>query len=523
MRHHPAVKTGRLPRGDSLQLRLKNFWMKKQQGNGVTTKCASSQVEASKWTAIKWDKCECRVKKLQARIVKAQKEKRYGKVKALQRILVTSFDAKALAVKRVTSNKGKRTAGVDKVKWTTQAAKIKAILSLRRKGYRPKPLKRVYIDKRNGKKRPLGIPTMYDRAMQALYLMAFEPVNETLADGNSYGFRRKRSAADAIDALHRLLSRECSPEWILEGDIKGCFDHINHEWLTNHVQIDKEILIKWLTSGVIFNKILTPTKEGTPQGGIISPALANATLDGMEKMVKEKYRNKLVEKGKVYSPKVNLIRYADDFVVTAAKREILEDIIILLTDFLAQRGLTLSKEKTLITHISNGFDFLGFNIRKYNGKLLIKPAKKSQKKITEKLHEVIFSNKSASQCRLIETLNPVITGWGNYFRHVVSKEVFAKIDHIMVGQLKRWAFRRHSRKSKDWVLNKYFKSENSRKWVFKDSLMRKGELQVFTLKKLADIPITRHVKIQSMANPFDPQWDAYFDGRSRKTSRGLRA
>jgi RNA-directed DNA polymerase len=266
---------------------------------------------------------------------------------------------------------------------------------------------------------------------------------------------------------------------------------------------------------VIFNKILTPTKEGTPQGGIISPTLANAALDGMEKLVKDKYRNIFVEKGKVYCPKVNLIRYADDFVVTATNRETLEEIKILLTDFLAQRGLTLSEEKTLITHISNGFDFLGFNIRKYNGKLLIKPSKKSQKKITDKLHEVIFSNKSASQCLLIDILNPVITGWGNYYRYAVSKKVFAKIDHILVVQLKRWAFRRHCNKSKRWVLNKYFKSENNRKWVFKDTFEEKE----FTLKKLADIPITRYVKIRKDANPFDPQWDAYFEKRGRKTSK----
>jgi len=463
------------------------------------------------------------VKKLQARIVKAQKEKRYGKVKALQRILVTSFDAKALAVKRVTSNKGKRTAGVDNVKWTTPTARFKAIATLKRKGYKPKPLKRVYIEKSNGKKRPLGIPTMHDRAMQALYLMALEPVIETMADPNSYGFRRKRSTADAIDALHRLLCKKSAPQWILEGDIKGCFDHISHQWLTKHVQIDRQVLTKWLKCGVIFNKIRTPTMEGTPQGGIISPTLANATLDGMEKLVKEKF-HKRMENGKMYTPKVNLIRYADDFVVSAQSRETLEEIKVIITEFLAQRGLALSEEKTLITHVSEGFDFLGFNIRKYkNGKLLIKPSQKSQNKITEKLHQVIFSNKSATQCLLIELLNPVITGWGNYFRHAVSKEVFAKIDHILVQQLKRWAFRRHSNKSRKWVIEKYFKVEKNRKWVFKDSFEWEGKQKDLKLKKLADIPIIRHVKIKKDANPFDTQWNTYFENRSRKATAVRRA
>ena len=236
----------------------------------------------------------------------------------------------------------------------------------------------------------------------------------------------------------------------------------------------------------------------------------------MEKLIKQKYPSIRTGKGKIYCPKVHLVRYADDFVVTADKRETLDEIKTVLTEFLDQRGLSFSEEKTLITNISEGFDFLGFNIRKYNGKLLIKPSQKSQKKVIEKLHEAISKHKSASQCLLIEMLNPIIMGWGNYFRHVVSKEVFSKIDHILVQSLIKWAYRRHRKKSKKWAVAKYFKSEKNRKWVFKDTFEFEGQKQVFILKRLADIPIVRHVKIRKDANPFDFNWYEYFDKRSHK-------
>ena len=230
--------------------------MKKQQRSEAKAECASSAKDNTTWKDIDFHKCECKVRKLQIRIAKAHTGKRYNKVKALQFLLVTSFEAKALAVRKVTSNKGKRTAGVDHIKWDTDARKIEAIRSLTRRGYKALPLKRVNIPKTNGKTRPLGIPTMKDRAMQALYLMALEPITENEADANSYGFRKFRSTADAIDALHRWLSKDCSPEWILEGDIKGCFDHISHEWLLDNVRIDRQILRKWLKSGVVFNRLL---------------------------------------------------------------------------------------------------------------------------------------------------------------------------------------------------------------------------------------------------------------------------
>lgn len=493
--------------------------MKKRQRSEAQAECASSAKRILSWKDIDFSKCERKVRKLQVRIAKAQKEGRYNKVKALQHLLVTSFEAKVLAVRKVTSNKGKRTAGVDRIKWDTDAKKIKAVSYLKRRGYKALPLKRVNIPKSNGKMRPLGIPTMKDRAMQALYLMALEPVTETEADANSYGFRRYRSTADAIDALHRWLSRECSPQWILEGDIKGCFDHISHEWLLDNIRIDRQILEKWLKSGVVFNKLLQPTMEGTPQGGIISPTLANATLDGMERMLKEKYKVRYVD-GKLCCPKVNLVRYADDFIVTADKRETLEEIKEMLTDFLGKRGLTLSEEKTLITHIDDGFDFLGFNVRKYRGKLLVKPSKKSQKRFTEKLHEVIFKrNKAVIQQDLIEQLNPVLRGWGNYYSHVVSKEVFSRTDHILVNQLIRWSYRRHSNKSRTWIKDKYFIEDGKRDWIFGFKYEDNGKKGIFALMKLSDIPIRRHIKVKCEANPFEPTWDAYFERRKQKCCR----
>lgn len=248
-------------------------------------------------------------------------------------------------------------------------------------------------------------------------------------------------------------------------------------------------------------------------------ALANATLDGMERMLKEKYKAEYTQ-DRLYCPKVNCVRYADDFIVTADKRETLEEIKYMLVEFLGERGLTLSEEKTMITHISEGFDFLGFNVRKYNGTLLIKPSPKSQKRFTEKLHEVVFSkNKAVAQQKLIEDLNPVLRGWGNYYSGVVSKTTFSKIDHILTNQLKRWSYRRHTNKSRKWIKDKYFIKVGNRDWIFGFKYKDCEKDAIFTIMKLADIPIRRHVKVKCEANPYDPTWNAYFLKRKQKCNR----
>ncbi len=285
--------------------------------NAEQSACASSG-RTNAWEQIDWTQNERNVRRLQARIVKATQAGRWNKVKALQRLLTCSFSGKALAVKRVTDNQGKRTSGVDVKIWNTPASNHKAIGTLRRHGYQPQPLRRVYIPKANGKMRPLGIPTMQDRAMQALHLLAVLPVAENTADKNSYGFRPGRSTADAIGQSFLMLSRKNSATWVLEGDIRGCFDNISHEWILRHIPADKEVLRKWLKAGFMENRVLFPTEAGTPQGGVISPTLANLTLDGLEPLLKEKF-----SATRKPSPKVNLVRYADDFIITGATKDVL--------------------------------------------------------------------------------------------------------------------------------------------------------------------------------------------------------
>ena len=484
--------------------------------NMDSSMCASSS-PANAWEQIDWSQCERQVSRLQARIVKATQEKRWGKVKALQRLLTCSFSGKALAVKRVTDNQGKHTSGVDGAIWSTPASKHKAIGTLRRCGYQPQPLRRVHIPKANGKFRPLGIPTMRDRAMQALHLLALSPVAETTADKNSYGFRSGRGTADAIGQSFLMLSRKDSATWVLEGDIRGCFDNISHEWLLTHVPTDKEVLHRWLKAGFMENRTLFPTEAGTPQGGIISPTLANLTLDGLEPLLKQHFPRKYAN-GKTICPKIHLIRYADDFIITGTTKDVLEnEVKPLVEQFLRDRGLQLSPEKTCITHIEQGFDFLGQNLRKFDGKLIIRPSKKNTHNFLEKVRKLVRQNRGASQVHLIGQLNPVIRGWVNYHRHVVALQTFKNVEKALWHTLWRWAKRRHPGRPHGWIARQYWQFGGRRAWEFAaDTGERTPEGKPVWVRLVypTETKIRRHVKIRAEANPLDPQWRGYFEDRA---------
>lgn len=483
----------------------------------VLTGCNASDTGNMAWHFIDWKAVTRAVKSLQIRLAKAVAAQQWRKVKSLQWLVTHNFAAKLLAVKRVSENTGKRTAGVDGQTWLTAQAKMQAVQKLRLKGYKAKAVRRIYIPKSNGKKRPLGIPTMHDRTMQALHLIGLDPVSETTGDDNSYGFRPHRSCADAIERCFDLLCKKRSPQWILEGDIKGCFDNISHDWIMKNIPLAKRPLKEWLKSGYKEGQKLFPTTSGTPQGSIISPTIANMVLDGLEAHIDKacgikKYGKKQYR----YNPHIiHFIRYADDFIVTCRTESYLKQTVLpTIQAFLEPRGLSLSDDKTHITHIEQGFDFLGQNVRKYKGKMLIRPSKKNIHTFLEKVQGVIKKQSSVRTISLIKKLNPMIRGWAMYHRHIAAKRIFSSIDHAIFKMTWRWAKRRHAKKkSMPWLKNRYFTRIEGKDWLFFDK--EETTEKRYILFQAASVPIKRHVKINSQANTYLPSDELYFEMRTQ--------
>ncbi|NJM72064.1 MAG: group II intron reverse transcriptase/maturase [Scytonema sp. RU_4_4] len=477
------------------------------------------------WRHINWHQLEKRVYKLQKRIYRASLRGDVKAVRRLQKTLMKSWSAKCLAVRRVTQdNQGKKTAGVDGIKMLTPKQRFALVAKLKL-GSKVKPTRRVWIPKPGREeKRPLGIPTMYDRALQALVKMALEPEWEAKFEPNSYGFRPGRSCHDAIEAI--FLSIRYKPKFVLDADVAKCFDKIDHLALLRKINTFPTIrrqLRAWLKAGVMDNRQFLETSEGTPQGGVISPLLANIALHGMEERIKQVAETLPTRKenGVPISKasrriSISLIRYADDFVILHEDLTVVQRCQIIISEWLQNMGLELKPSKTRLTHTlykyeneKPGFDFLGFNIRqfptgKYHSKqgfkTIITPSHEKQRIHYERIASTINDHKAAPQEALIGKLKPIIIGWANYYSTVVSKEVYSKLDSLVYPKLKAWAQRRHPNKSGEWVAKKYWHTIGGDNWVF--ATPNDGKNPMY-LNKYTETPIVRHTKVQGEASPYN--------------------
>lgn len=472
----------------------------------MTAQAGAPSRHAQNWNGVNWPAVKALVYRMQMRIAKSVREGRWGRAQALQRLLSRSFYGRLWAVKRIRSNKGSRTPGIDGTRWRSSGDCWRAALNLKVSGYRAQPLRRVYILKKNGRKRPLGIPTLHDRALQELFALGLRPCAETLADHHSYGFREKRSLHDAVKMTYIALATKVSAQWILEADIKSCFDRISHDWLLAHIPLPRAILGQWLKAGYMELSTLYPTDEGTPQGGIISPILCNMTLDGLQQLV-QKGRNKKRRK-------LNVIRYADDFIVTGATPEILlQEIKPDLDRFLAERGLALSSEKTRLRHINDGFDFLGHNVRKFNSRLLIQPADGKSRELLDKVKACLQRYRGAPFHVLLLRLNSLVRGWAYAYRRVVAKARLSYIDNQVFYLVRQWLHREHRSRSWAWLARRYRQRINGRVDFCASYWRKDGDRRTVRLFRAADVPIRYHVKIRGEAHPYDPAHAAYFAQR----------
>lgn len=470
--------------------------MKDGTENGI-----GAEGQALDWDLLPWDFIEKSIRKLRQRIFRATREARWNQVRSLTKLMLRSYFNLLESVRKVTQiNKGKKTAGVDNVVALTAKARLKLVRQMvRHTLWRAKPAKRVYIPKagKRGQFRPLGIPVVRDRVAQAMMKNALEPSWEARFEGCSYGFRPGRSAHDAVVHCWQLFKSGTQRPWILDADIRSAFDNISHECILREIGPvpGRELIRQWLKAGYVEAEILHATESGTPQGGVISPLLANIALHGLQKTLGRKY---------------GYVRYADDFIVCARSREEIEAAGELIQEWLQQRGLELHPEKTKVVHIDDGFNFLGFSIRRYRGKCLCKPQKEKVLSFLAKLRLWLNKHKQAAAENVVRHLNPILRGWANYYRHAVSKEVFAYVSHRIWQMLWRWCLRRHPTKSKYWVRNKYFGSPKTKSWKFQ----ARTTAGVTYLHHVGSTSIERHVKVVTTASPDDPDLRDYWQKRS---------
>lgn len=477
----------------------------------------------SDWKLINWSNLIKYVERMQQRIYRAQRLGQKRKVRNLQRLLLRSKAVLLLSIRQVTQiNKGKKTPGIDGITINTNTKRLQLYNTMKLQSiflHTPKPSYRTYIKKKNGKLRPLSIPIIKDRIYQHIMKTALEPQWEAIFEPTSYGFRPKRGCHDAVEHIFLGLAPK-KKQWIFEGDFKGCFDHLNQEYILQQLSLfpGKKTTQKWLRAGYIDNGAFHETLSGSGQGSIISPLLANIALHGMEEQLGIYYHKKTRKNGQTYyenKGKYIVVRYADDFVCLCDTHQDAVDIYQKLEPYLISRGLELETSKTRVVNIQEGFDFLGFNIKRYknetNDKLLIKPSKESMKKARARISAVGKSCNGTNVNVLINKLNPVITGIGNYWQPMVSKRAFTLTDHHTFRIIRRFLRRLHPKKSTKWIKKKYypylFNNEKSRKWTLVDPESKKA------LKHMEDIPIRRHIKIKFTNSPFDKELKEYFANR----------
>lgn len=465
--------------------------------------------EQTAWSDIDWAAAEAAVRRLQDRIYRAAAAGNRRQEKNLQKLLVRSRSAKRLAVRRVTQqNAGRNTPGVDGLVCRTPESRMRLADGLSLRDHRPQPVRRVHIPKSDGRMRPLGIPTIRERALQMLVKMALEPEWETRFETNSYGFRPERCTMDAIVALHTTLAPTGASEWVLDADIAGCFDNLGHQPLLARLPVFTTTIRGWLKAGTVELGTWKPTTTGVPQGGPLSPLLANVALDGMERLfgAEDKQGRHIRPNDRRGANRgISLVRYADDLVVTAPTREVLETYVVpKLSSFLAERGLQLSEAKTRIVHIDGGFDFLGFSVRRFRGVVLTRPQKEKVVQHLRTIYDYLHRHRQATPSRIIGDLGPVIRGWANYYRHGASKHTFHSADYHVQAKLWRWAKRRHPTKTASWIRSRYFDS----RWNFVDGQE--------ALARHDKVTVTRHRKVQGKRSPLNPDDRDYWELRKQR-------